>query len=104
MQAEDDNDAQAANVATAEQVAEMAEFDENFSSQISLGNREVREASMISQTLGQRLKLIKVLEQPLDYVEFHIIMLHIYIDSSLVPRPRPAFHRLQYRKAGEDLE
>ena len=56
MQAEDDNDAQAANVATAEQVAEMAEFDENFSSQIPLGNKEVRE---------------------LDYVEFHIIMLHI---------------------------
>ena len=61
MQAEDDNDAQAANVATAEQVAEMAEFDENFSSQISLGNKEVRKA------------------------EFHIIMLHthVYIDSTL---------------------
>ena len=58
MQAEDDNDAQAANVATAEQVAEMAEFDENFSSQISLGNKEVRKA-----------------KQPL---EFHISMLHTH--------------------------
>lgn len=55
MQAEDDNDVQAANVATAEQVAEMAEFDENFSSQISLGNKEVRNANMISQSFARRL-------------------------------------------------
>jgi len=44
MQAEDDNDVQAANLARAEQVAEMAEFDENFSSQISLNSKEVTPA------------------------------------------------------------
>lgn len=71
MQAEDDNDVQAANVATAEQVAEMAEFDENFSSQISLGNKEVRNANMISQNFAKRLNQSRLWEetQPFDYVE-----------------------------------
>lgn len=71
MQAEDDNDVQAANVATAEQVAEMAEFDENFSSQIPLGNKEVRNANMISQSFAQRLNQSRLWEetQPFDYVE-----------------------------------
>lgn len=46
MQAEDDSDVKAANQASAEQVAEMAEFDENFSSQISLSSREVAPCSL----------------------------------------------------------
>ena len=46
MQAEDDSDVKAANLASAEQVAEMAEFDENFSSQISLSSKEVAPCSL----------------------------------------------------------
>ena len=63
MQAEDDNDVQAANVATAEQVAEMAEFDENFSSQIALGSKEVGDKNMISQTFAKRLKQLRLWEE-----------------------------------------
>ena len=37
-------------------------------------------------------------------VIFHdVIIIVIIICHSLVPRPRPAFHRFQYGKAGEGL-
>lgn len=41
MAAEDESDVQAAKLAGAEQAADMAEFDENFSSQAALGVTEV---------------------------------------------------------------
>ena len=50
MQAEDENDVQAATQAKAEQVAEMAEFDEHFSSQ-SGSNKEVCKHSYIVDTV-----------------------------------------------------
>jgi len=58
MQAEDDNDVQAANLARAEQVAEMAEFDENFSSQISLNSKEVTPAYHVCDSLVISLKSV----------------------------------------------
>ncbi len=41
LQAEDETDVQAARLAKAEQVAEMAEFDETFSAQTSATPKEV---------------------------------------------------------------
>ena len=54
LQAEDDSDVQAAQMAKAEQAAEMAEFDENFSTQDPPLSREVCFTELCPQAIRGR--------------------------------------------------
>jgi len=92
MQAEDDNDVQAANLARAEQVAEMAEFDENFSSQISLNSKEVRPEAECSKAMAEFARI----EEQLNGVERYAMK---YLEEE-----NAEFAAAQLRLAEENIE
>ncbi|KAL5477552.1 hypothetical protein EMCRGX_G024363 [Ephydatia muelleri] len=71
LAAEDESDVQAAKLAGAEQAADMAEFDENFSSQAALGVTEDRTLEFDSES--KALAEFSQLEEQLTGVELYIM-------------------------------